>query len=74
MDCIEGIQGEIHTKFQSENHNTRDNSEDLGIDGKTLLKWISRETEFEDVDCIQVAQGKVQRWALVNMIIKFWFP
>jgi hypothetical protein len=34
--------GEVHTKFLSENLKERDHSEDLGIEGNTVLEWILR--------------------------------
>jgi hypothetical protein len=30
----------MHTKFCSENLKERDQSEDIGVDGKIILKWI----------------------------------
>jgi hypothetical protein len=31
----------MHTKFWSEDLKGRDHSEDLGVDGKIILEWIS---------------------------------
>jgi hypothetical protein len=31
---------EMHTKFRSEDQKGRDKSEDLGVEGTVILKWI----------------------------------
>jgi hypothetical protein len=33
----------VHTNFCSENVKERDHLEDLGVDGKIILKWLSKE-------------------------------
>jgi hypothetical protein len=35
-----GGRREIHTKFWSENLKGRDQSDDLGVDGRIILEWI----------------------------------
>jgi hypothetical protein len=38
----------------------KDNSEDLGVDGRTILKWIVRKAGMEVVDWFHLAQDKGQ--------------
>jgi hypothetical protein len=37
--CITHIRGEMHIKFQSENSKGRDHLQDLGVDGRIIIKW-----------------------------------
>ena len=37
-----GGSGEVHTEFQWGNPRERDNLEDLRINGKIILEWISK--------------------------------
>jgi hypothetical protein len=46
----------------------RDHSEDFGVDGRTILKWISR-IWMEGIDWIHLVQDIGQRWALVNSVM-----
>jgi hypothetical protein len=39
---VYGGKGEMHTGFWWKNLGGRDHMEDLGIDGRILLKWIFR--------------------------------
>jgi hypothetical protein len=49
-----------------ENLKGRDHLEDLGIDGKIILEWI---TGWEGVDWMHLVQDRDQWWAFVNRII-----
>jgi hypothetical protein len=45
--------------------------EDLGVDGKTILKWISfKEVGLEDVDWVHLPQDREQWKVLVNTFHK----
>jgi hypothetical protein len=44
--------------------------EELGVDGRTILKWILSRITY--VDWIQLAQDKWQ--AVTNTITNFWVP
>jgi hypothetical protein len=43
----------------------------ISIYMRIILKWILQIHSFEGVDLIQLAQGRVQWWALVNMVMNF---
>jgi len=40
----------LFSTLWSENLKGRDHSEDLGVDGRIILEWILRETEWEAVE------------------------
>jgi hypothetical protein len=50
--------GEVHTGFWCGDLRERDHTEDLGIDGRIIFKWIDQ------------AQDGDKQWALVNVVIK----
>jgi hypothetical protein len=35
-----GGKGKVHTEFWYENMKEKEKQEDLGVDGRTILKWI----------------------------------
>jgi len=47
--------------------------EDLGIECKIKLKWISMK-KWEEVDCIHLTQNRHKWQAAMNMIMKFQVP
>jgi hypothetical protein len=46
----------MYTKILSENLKQSDCLGNPGIGGKIILKWVLKETWYEDVDCMQLAQ------------------
>jgi hypothetical protein len=48
----------------------RDNLEDRGIDGRIILRWISRKWDG-GMDWIDMAQDTDKWWALVNAVMNF---
>jgi hypothetical protein len=62
---------EMRTKFWLETLKGREHSEELGVDG-----WIMylKETGFEVVDKIHVAQDRDQWQLLVNTVMNILFP
>jgi len=52
----------------------RDHSEDPGIDGRIILRWIFRKWDAGGMDWIELAQDR-DRWrALVNAGMNFRVP
>jgi hypothetical protein len=50
----------------------RDQSEDVGIDGRIILKWISWKLGFESVDWIHLSRDRDWWQALVNTVMNLW--
>jgi hypothetical protein len=45
----------MHTGFLWGNLKERDTLEGVGIDGRTILKWMSKEIEWEGVGWVHLA-------------------
>ena len=64
--------GEVHTGFWWGGLRKGDNLEDLGVDGRIILKWIF-ETLIEGVNWIDLAQDR-DRWRTVmNTVMNLRF-
>jgi hypothetical protein len=50
----------------------RDHLENLGVNGRMILKRILKKTVWYDVDWIDLAQDKDNWWTLVNAVMNFW--
>jgi hypothetical protein len=49
----------------------RGHLEDTGVDSRIILRWIFRNLDVGDIDCIDVAQDR-DRWReLVNVLKNF---
>jgi hypothetical protein len=59
-------EGEIYTKFWSQNPKVVDHSEVIGVDGKNNIKMNLREIGWVGVEWIHQAQNRDQWWAVVN--------
>jgi hypothetical protein len=57
------------TKFWLGSPKGRDYSEDLGVDGRIVLKWISGILGFGCVDWIHMAQHRDRCRVLVNTVM-----
>jgi hypothetical protein len=42
--------------------------------GEDNIRMVSREVEWEDVDWMHLAQGRNQRWDIVNTVMNFRVP
>ena len=64
---------EAYKVFGSENLRERDHLEDLGIDGRLILKWMIKNWNG-GMDWSDLVQDR-DRWvAFVNAVINFRFP
>jgi hypothetical protein len=61
----------MRTKFWLGSLKERDNSEDLGLDWRTILKW---EIGLEGMNWIHPAQGSDWWRAVVNTAMNLWVP
>jgi hypothetical protein len=52
----------------------RENFEDLGLDGRIILKWILRKHDGSCVDWIDLAQNRDKYWAVVNTVMNLPVP
>ena len=62
----------LHTRVWWRNLKKRDHLEDLGIDGRIILKWIINRMVKLQLDELAVDRDK--RWAIVNMVMNLWIP
>jgi hypothetical protein len=64
---------EVHTGFWWENLKERGQLEDLGVDGKIILKWIFGKWNGV-IDWIHMTRDKDKSRALVNAIMNLRVP
>jgi hypothetical protein len=60
----------MHAKYWAESLKGRDHSEDTGVDGSVIFKWISGK-ELEGVDWVHLPQDRDCWQALVNTALNF---
>jgi len=65
--------GAMYTRFWRGNLREIDNVEDLGVNGRIILRWILRKWDG-GMDWIDLAQDRDRWQALVNMIMNLWVP
>jgi hypothetical protein len=65
MYCVQRRE-EVHTGFWWGNLRERDHSEDPGVDGRIILRWIFRKFGLIWLDTDRLR-------ALVNAVMKYWF-
>ena len=61
---------ELHTGFRLGNLKEQDHFEHLGINGGIILKMDLKETGWEGMYSIQLAQERNKWWALVNIALE----
>jgi hypothetical protein len=65
--------GEVHAGFWWGELSQRDHSEDTGLDGRIILKFL-QEVGWVGMDWIELAQDR-DRWrALVNVVMNLRIP
>ena len=63
----------MHTEFWWVNPRKGDHLEDLDVNGRMILKWISKRGR-RDVDWIELDQDKCGRLAIVNAVMNLRVP
>jgi hypothetical protein len=51
----------------------RDHLQDLGVDGKVILKWVFKKWD-RGMDWIELAQDTDRWWAVVNAVMNLRVP
>jgi len=67
--CGTLVRGEVYTGFWFGNLRERDHSEDTGIDGKIILKWI-----LNWVGRDGLAEERDKWWAILYTVMRIWVP
>lgn len=60
----------MHSKFGL----GRDDSEDIGVDGRIIFKWSLGKIGLGDVDRINLVRNRDRWLAILNTAIKLRFP
>jgi hypothetical protein len=66
--------GEVHTRFWWGNLREREHLGDPGIDGRIILRWISRKWNVGGMDCFDLAKNRDGWRALVNAAMNLRVP
>jgi hypothetical protein len=66
--------GEVYTRFWWGNLRKRDHLEDLGVDGRIILRCIIRKWEVGDMGWIDLTEDRDRWWALVNAVMNLRVP
>ena len=66
--------GEVRTGFWWEDLRERDHLEDLGVDGRIILKRIFKKWDEEGMDWIDVAEDRDKCRALVKTVMNLQAP
>jgi hypothetical protein len=64
----------VYTWFWWEDLRERDHSEEIGVDGRIILRWVFRKVGCGSMDWIDLAQDR-NRWrAVVNVVMNLRVP
>ena len=63
----------MHTGLWGEELWEGDHLEDLGVDGRKILKWVFRGVQWVDMDWIVLVQDRESGRALVNVVMYLGF-
>jgi hypothetical protein len=65
----------VHTGVLWGNLRGRDQLEDVGVDGRMILKWIFKKwDEGGHMDWFDMAQDRDRWWAIVNVVMNLQVP
>ena len=65
---------EVYIRFWQGNLRENDHLEDLGVDGRIMLRWIFWQWDCGDMVWIDLAQDRASWWALVKVVMNFRVP
>jgi len=65
---------EFNTRFCWGTLRERDYSEDSGVGGRIILRWLFRKWDVEGMDWIELAQDRERGRELVNAVMKLRVP
>jgi hypothetical protein len=63
----------VHTGFWWGNLRERYHLEDPGVDGRIILRWISRMWDVGGIDCIDLAQDRDRWLAVIKVVMNLGF-
>jgi len=65
---------DVYTRFWWGNLRKRDHLENLGVDGRIILRWIFRKWEVGGMDWIDLVEDRDRWWALANAVMNLRIP
>jgi hypothetical protein len=66
--------GDLHTGLWCGDLREGDHSENLCVEGRIILKWISFTKWNEETDWVDLAQDRGRYCALVKVFMNIWVP
>jgi hypothetical protein len=64
----------VYTWFWWGDLRERNHLEDLGVDGRIIIRWIFSKRGCGSIDWIDLAQYRNRWWALVKAVLNHWVP
>ena len=59
----------VYRGFGEGNLREREHLEDPGVDGRIILRWISRKWDRGGMGWVELAQDRGKWWAVVNLVM-----